>query len=99
MQLSRIKIKEVCCVVIIISFCLHVCCCCFSVEYIVQCINKSLDGGTPEETHSLLKKSEGMFPKVLPRSAFLYHDGLSKAKQVRVCFFTEHLPEILTNMS
>ena len=50
-------------------------------ENIVQCINKSLDAGTAEETHTLIQKREGMFPKVLPRSAFLYHDGLFKAKQ------------------
>ena len=62
------------------------CCCCFSVENIVQHINRSLYDGTPEETHNLLQKPEGMFPKVLPRSAFLYHDGLLKAKQVRYCF-------------
>ena len=52
-------------------------------EDIVKRVNKSLDDGTPEDTHSLLQKPEGMFPKVLPRSAFLYHDGLFKAKQVR----------------
>lgn len=55
----------------------------FAVEEIVKCINKSLDDGTPEETHSLLQKPDGMLPTVLPRSAFLYHDGLYKAKQVR----------------
>lgn len=54
---------------------------CFSVEDIVQCINKSLDTGTTEETHTLIQKREGMFPNVLSRSAFLYHDGLLKAKQ------------------
>ena len=59
------------------------CYCCFLVGDIVQSINQSLENGTPEETHSLLQKPEGMFPKVLPRSAFLYHDGLFKAKQVR----------------
>ena len=56
----------------------------FSVEDIVQIINKSLDMGTPEETHSLIQRREGMFPKVLPRSAYLYHDGLFKAKQQAV---------------
>ncbi|XP_022784321.1 ras GTPase-activating-like protein IQGAP1 [Stylophora pistillata] len=50
-------------------------------EDIVHCINKSLDMGTVEETHTLIQKPEGMFPKVLTRSAFLYHDGLLKAKQ------------------
>lgn len=50
-------------------------------EDIVQYINKSLDEGTAEETHTLVQKREGMFPKVLTRSAFLYHDGLLKAKQ------------------
>ena len=47
----------------------------------MHCINKSLDLGTVEETHTLIQKREGMFPKVLTRSAFLYHDGLFKAKQ------------------
>ena len=51
------------------------------VEDIVHCINKSIDMGTVEETHTLIQKQEGMFPKVLTRSAFLYHDGLYKAKQ------------------
>lgn len=64
----------------------------FSVEDVVHCINKSLDMGTAEETHTLIQKREGMFPKVLTRSAFLYHDGLYKAKQqalqVRVALFT-----------
>lgn len=50
-------------------------------EDIVHCINKSIDMGTVEETHTLIQKQEGMFPKVLTRSAFLYHDGLYKAKQ------------------
>ena len=63
-----------------------------SVEDIVHCINKSLDMGTVEETHTLIQKREGLFPKVLTRSAFLYHDGLYKAKQqvlqVRVTLFT-----------
>lgn len=60
-------------------------------EDIVKGVNKSLDDGTPEQTHSLLQKPEGMFPKVLPRSAFLYHDGLFKAKQVRY-FFANKFP-------
>ena len=53
----------------------------FSVEDVVHCVNKSLDMGTVEETHTLIQKREGLFPKVLTRSAFLYHDGLYKAKQ------------------
>lgn len=64
----------------------------FSVEDVVHCVNKSLDMGTVEETHTLIQKREGLFPKVLTRSAFLYHDGLYKAKQqalqVRVALFT-----------
>ena len=63
----------------------------FSVEDIVTCINKSLDMETVDETHALIQKREGLFPKVLTRSAFLYHDGLCKAKQqalqVRVALF------------
>ena len=50
-------------------------------ENIVQLINKSLDKGTVKETHTLLQKPEGKFPKVLNRSAFLYHDELRKVKQ------------------
>ena len=53
----------------------------FAVEDIVNGINKSLDTGTVDETHTLIQKREGLFPKVLTRSAFLYHDGLCKAKQ------------------
>lgn len=48
---------------------------------IVKSVNKSLCDGTPESTHSLLQRPEGKFPRVLPRSAFLYYDGLYKAKQ------------------
>ena len=55
--------------------------CSFAVEKIVQLINKSLDKGTVDETHTLLQKPEGKFPKVLNRSAFLYHDELRKVKQ------------------
>lgn len=61
---------------------------CISVQDIVKRINKSLDDGTSEETHNLVRKPEGMFPKVLPRSAFLYHDGLFKGKQVCFCLMS-----------
>ena len=47
----------------------------------MQRINRSLDKGTPEETHSLLLKPEGKFPEVFNRSALLYHDWLRKVKQ------------------
>ncbi|XP_015773072.1 PREDICTED: ras GTPase-activating-like protein IQGAP1, partial [Acropora digitifera] len=50
-------------------------------DKIVKHVNRSLDDGAPEATHILLQKPEGMFSRVLPRSAFLYHDGLYKAKQ------------------
>ena len=58
----------------------------FSVEDIVQRINKSLDDETADKTHTLLQKPEGKFPKVLNRSAFLYHDELRKVKQAKVRF-------------
>ena len=58
--------------------------CYFAVENIVQLINKSLDKGTVDETHTLLQKPEGKFPEVLNRSAFLYHDELRKVKQ-QIC--------------
>lgn len=50
-------------------------------DKIVKHVNRSLDDGAPEATHILLQKPEGMFSRVLPRSAFLYHNGLYKAKQ------------------
>lgn len=57
----------------------------FPGDKIVKHVNRSLDDGAPEATHILLQKPEGMFSRVLPRSAFLYHNGLYKAKQVS-CF-------------
>ena len=51
------------------------------VEDIVQRINRSLDKGSAEETHSLLQKAEGKFPTVRNRSALLYHNGLREVKQ------------------
>ena len=60
-------------------------CSCFSVADIVRRVNLSLDNDTIEETHTLLQKPEGKFPKVLKRSAFLYHDELRKVKS-RVTF-------------
>jgi len=57
------------------------------VEDIVQRINRSLDKGRAEETHSLLQKTEGKFPTVLNRSALLYHNGLCEVKeQMKVTF-------------
>ncbi|XP_031561536.1 ras GTPase-activating-like protein IQGAP1 isoform X2 [Actinia tenebrosa] len=46
----------------------------------VSAINKSLDGENAEETHMLIQKQEAMLPKVLGRSAYLYHYELKKAK-------------------
>jgi hypothetical protein len=50
------------------------------VEVTANAINKSLDGENAEETHMLIQKQEAMLSKVLNRSAYLYHDGLKKAK-------------------
>ena len=52
-------------------------------EDLVKRINESLCKGTSEETHTLLQKPEGKFPEVLNRSAFLYHHGLRKVKQLQ----------------
>ena len=51
------------------------------VEDIVQRINRSLDKGSAEDTHSLLQNAEGKFPTVRNRSALLYHNGLREVKQ------------------
>ncbi|XP_074632574.1 ras GTPase-activating-like protein IQGAP1 isoform X3 [Acropora palmata] len=59
-------------------------------DKIVKHVNRSLDDGAPEATHILLQKPEGMFSRVLPRSAFLYHNGLYKAKQESAESFLTH---------
>ena len=53
----------------------------FSEADIVRRVNISLDNNTVKETHTLIQKPEGKFPKVLNRSAFLYHDELCKVKK------------------
>ena len=51
------------------------------VEDIVRAVNRSLDEDDPDETHALLQRPEGLFPRVLDRSGFLYHHELKKVKQ------------------